>query len=386
MRRFLFSFLVLVFFGCTSVASALIYGPWTGAPQTTSITVSWAMKPPLACEVRYAPFPSFQATGELLFAKIYQPQTSSGKEIVHLKIENLEPDTWYVYKLVLSNGETSPIGTFRTAPESGVPVTFGVISDTQWQWVEPNRIKMVAEAMAQDPWAFHFVLHGGDLVESPIPTHWEFFFHSMAPILRWAPLIPVLGNHERDSLSYYQHFSLPPGGGRLGKRWWALHWGDVAIVGLDSNAKRPQDLVEQLEWAKAQLSGPEPHKIVIFHHPVFSSDAAYGPGSEGLQALWHPVFVDRGVDLVLSGHAHNYERIVRDGVTYLVVGGGGANLYRLGTRVPGSVVGVENHHFYVAVRADSQGISVRVVGVAQVQGEKVIPERRILDEFFLPRN
>jgi len=77
---------------------------------------------------------------------------------------------------------------------------------------------------------------------------------------------------------------------------------------------------------------------------------------------------------------------VRDGVTYLVVGGGGANLYRLGTRVPGSVVGVENHHFYVAVRADSQGISVRVAGVAQVQGEKVIPERRILDEFFLPRN
>jgi hypothetical protein len=265
-------------------------------------------------------------------------------------------------------------------------VTFGIISDTQWQWTAPNRIEIVAEAMAQDPWAFHFILHGGDLVETPIPTHWEFFFRSMAPILRWAPLIPVLGNHERDSLSYYQHFSLPPGGGRLGKRWWALHWGDVVIVGLDSNAKTPQDLVEQLNWAKAQLSGPEPHKIVIFHHPVFSSDASYGPGSEGLQALWHPVFVELGVDLVLSGHAHNYERIVRDGVTYLVVGGGGANLYRLGTRVQGSVVGVENHHFYVAVRADSRGISVRVVGVAQVQGETVIPEHQILDEFFLPRN
>jgi predicted phosphodiesterase len=386
MRRFLFSLLVFVVFGCISVASALVYGPWTGAPQTTSITVSWAMEPPLTCEVRYAPLPSFQATGELPFVKIYQPQTSSGKEIVHLKIENLEPDTWYVYKLVLSDGETSPIGTFRTAPEPGEPVTFGIISDTQWQWTAPNRIEMVAEAMAQDPWAFHFILHGGDLVETPIPTHWEFFFRSMAPILRWAPLIPVLGNHERDSLSYYQHFSLPPGGGRLGKRWWALHWGDVVIVGLDSNAKTPQDLVEQLNWAKAQLSGPEPHKIVIFHHPVFSSDASYGPGSEGLQALWHPVFVELGVDLVLSGHAHNYERIVRDGITYLVVGGGGANLYRLGTRVQGSVVGVENHHFYVAVRADSRGISVRVVGVAQVQGETVIPEHQILDEFFLPRN
>ncbi|MGB9757505.1 MAG: metallophosphoesterase [Candidatus Bipolaricaulaceae bacterium] len=373
--------------GLAAFGGALLYGPWTGAPAASSITVSWAMAPSLRAEVYYAPLSQYLATGELPLVATYNPQTPSSKEIAHLRIENLEPDTWYVYKLVLSDGDASPIGTFRTAPEPGEPVTFGIISDTQWQWTEPNRIEMVAEAMVQDPWAFHFVLHGGDLVETPIPTHWEFFFQSMAPILRWAPLIPVLGNHERDSLSYYQHFNLPPGGGRLGKRWWALHWGDVVVVGLDSNAKTPQDLVEQLAWAREHLSGPEPHKIVIFHHPIFSSDASYGPGSEGLQTLWHPVFAELGVDLVLSGHAHNYERIERDRISYLVVGGGGANLYRLADeRVPGSVVGVENHHFYVAVRADPQGISVRVVGVAKVQGGKVIPENQILDEFFLPRD
>lgn len=367
--------------------ASLLYGPWTGAPAATSVTVSWAASPPTAAVIRYGPFSVFQNTGELPFSLAYTPQTSSDKEIAHVKLENLEPDTWYVYQLVLSDGDTSPLGTFRTAPAAGATVTFAVISDTQWQWTEPNRVEIVAKAMALDPWAFHFVLHAGDLVETPIPSHWEFFFRSMAPILRWAPLIPVLGNHERDSLSYYQHFSLPPGGGRLGKRWWALHWGDVVIVGLDSNAKTPQDYRDQLDWARANLSGPEPYKIVIFHHPVFSSDASYGPGSEGLQALWHPAFVELGVDLVLSGHAHNYERIERDGITYLVVGGGGANLYRLSPdRVPGSVVGVENHHFYVAVKADSEGLHVRIMGVAQVKEGKVLPELTVLDAFDLPRD
>jgi hypothetical protein len=299
----------------------------------------------------------------------------------------LEAGTWYVYRVVFPDGKKTPIGTFRTAPEPGEPLSFAVIADTQWQWAEPNRVAMVAEAMALDPWAFHFVLHGGDLVETPIPSHWEFFFRSMAPILRWSPLLPVLGNHERDSLSYYQHFTLPPGGGRLGKRWWTLRWGDVIVVGLDSNAKRPQDYHEQVDWLRQNLSGPEPHKIVIFHHPVFSSDANYGPGSEGLQKLWHPVFVELGVDLVFNGHAHNYERIVRDGITYLVVGGGGANLYPLATpRVPGSQVGVENRHFYVAVRADGDGLHLRVMGVARVQEGKVIPDLTILDEFRLPRD
>ena len=108
-------------------------------------------------------------------------------------------------------------------------------------------------------------------------------------------------------------------------------------MGLDSNARRPQDYLDQVHWLRRSLSDPEPHRFGIFHHPVFSSDAFYGLGSEGLQALWHPVLVALGVDIVFSGHAHNYARIKRDGVTYLVVGGWGTNLYPWRpTRVAGS--------------------------------------------------
>lgn len=142
----------------------------------------------------------------------------------------------------------------------------------------------------------------------------------------------------------------------------------------------------QLDWVRKNLSGPEPYKIVIFHHPIFSSDATYGPGSEGLQKLWHPVFVELGVDLVFNGHAHNYERIVRDGVTYLVVGGGGANLYPLSpTRLEGSVFGDDEHYFYVVVRADETGLKIRVMKVARLRAGEIIPELGVLEEFTLPK-
>ena len=386
MRRVFICFLGVLLLGTTTLSSPLVYGPWTGAPDRTSITVSWFSSPPTAATIRYGPLSLYWMTGELPFSFSHAPQTSGEQEIVHVKLENLEPSTWYVYKLVFPTGEETPIGTFRTAPEPGEPVTFAVISDTQWQWTGVNRVQMVAEAMACDGVAFHFVLHGGDLVETPIPEHWRFFFTSLDPVLRWAPLIPVLGNHERDSLSYYQHFSLPPGGGRLGKRWWAFHWGDLVIVGLDSNAKTPRDYLEQLEWIRKNLSGQEPYKVVIFHHPVFSSDVHYGPGAEGLQKLWHPVFAELGVDLVFNGHAHNYERIVRDGVTYLVVGGGGANLYPLSpARLEGSVFGDDEHYFYVVVRADEDGLTVRVMKVAKLRAGEIIPELGVLEEFALPR-
>ncbi len=366
-------------------ASPLLYGPWTGAPETSAVTVSWASAPASPARVEYGPLRRGWPLDLFPHARTYTPTSPADQEIVHLRLDDLVPDTWYVYRVVFPDGSRSPVGSFRTAPPSGTAVVFGVVADTQWQWEGPNRVEMVAQAMAETPFTYHFVLHGGDLVESPIPSHWAFFFRSMAPVLRGAPLLPVLGNHERDSLSYYGHFAPPPGGGRLGKRWWTLRWGDVVVVGLDSNARRPQDYLDQVDWLRESLSGPEPHRFVIFHHPVFSSDAVYAPGTEGLQALWHPRFVELGVDLVFSGHAHNYERIERDGVTYLVVGGGGANLYPLApTRVAGSQVGVEGHHFYVRVEAGPAGIRVEVHAAAQVVGADVLPVRRVLDAFTLP--
>ena len=46
-----------------------------------------------------------------------------------------------------------------------------------------------------------------------------------------------------------------------------------------------------------------------------------------MRQAWHDKFSGAGVPLVLSGHSHNYERLVVDGVTYVVTGGGSSQLY-----------------------------------------------------------
>jgi tartrate-resistant acid phosphatase type 5 len=51
-----------------------------------------------------------------------------------------------------------------------------------------------------------------------------------------------------------------------------------------------------------------------------------------------------GVELMMCGHDHNYERIERDGLTYIINGAGGANLRRFKTPVEGSQVRYQAKH------------------------------------------
>jgi acid phosphatase len=79
-------------------------------------------------------------------------------------------------------------------------------------------------------------------------------------------------------------------------------------------------LAQALEASKAAW------KIAVFHHPPYS--CGFHSGNDDVVAQWVPLFERYGVQLVLSGHEHSYQRFrARRGVTYVVHGGGGAVLY-----------------------------------------------------------
>jgi predicted phosphodiesterase len=374
--------------GLAAVASPFAHGPYSGAPSADSVTISWEAETPGAGRIEYGLRPAYEASGTLPEVVVVPVPEEDADDTCHVTLVDLEPGTDYVYRVVLEDGEeetSSDVGFFCTAPEPGEPVSFAVLADTQWQSEGTNRLELVGDAIASDPTPFDFVLHAGDVVESPASNYWDHWFDSFDDMLLRAPFIPVLGNHEKNHRSYYETFSLPPGEGKNDEQWWALHWGDVVIVGLDTNVKRADQYLAQQEWARTHLSGPEPHKFVIFHHPVFSSDAYHGDGY-GYDVIYHPIFVEAEVDVVFNGHAHNYERIERDGVTYLVVGGGGAIPRPLAERrTEGSVVAVEGHHFYARVRTAGERITIDVVSVAVDANGSVTPTPdRILDSFALP--
>jgi predicted phosphodiesterase len=386
MRRLLL-FILLLSFSCVAVATPWVHGPYTGGASESSVTISWMTEEACPARVECAVLP--RDGGETTFrvvARIPEEESVSG-ETVHVALERLPSHTEHLYRVVLETeaGDVySPEGHFWTAPPPGQPVTFVVLSDTQWQWEGENRLRAVGQAIAGDECPFEFILHAGDLVESPAAHYWEHWFSSFDEMLLRAPLLPVLGNHERNHGSYFDQFTLPPGGGRREKQWWVFRWGDVVVVGLDTNVRQATQILAQQEWARTQLSGPQQHKFVVFHHPVFSSDAYHGSGYS-YDVIYHPVFVEQGVDIVFTGHAHNYERIVRDGVTYLGVGGGGAVPRALAPdRVDGSVVALEGHNFYLRVHAAPSGIDVETVSVARADDDTFVrTDGHLLDTFSL---
>src|SRR5688572_2537841 len=125
-------------------------------------------------------------------------------------------------------------------------------------------------------------------------------------------LVPVVGNHEyqtRGAAGYFEYF-----GERAGdpaKGYYSLdigRWHVLAINTNDNCRRVPCDEgSEQLAWVRADL---EEHKstkctLAVFHHPRWSS-GEHGDNAN-IDALWRAL-VDGGVDLVLAGHDHNYER------------------------------------------------------------------------------
>jgi len=390
MTRRIAGILSLVLVAGLSLAGAsaeFVHGPYSGAPSLDSIDIAWTSEPAVPARVEYGLRADYEASVTMAYSlEVPALEDDPLIKTTHALIEGLDPTSDYVYRVVLLDGETetaSPIGAFSTAPNPGETVAFAVLADTQQQLEGTNRLALVCGGIATDPTDFDFILHAGDVVENPSTYYWDDWFDSFAEMLPRAPIIPVLGNHEKNHRSYYDTFELPPGGGKNDERWWALHWGDVVVVGLDSNVKKATDYTLQQEFAREQLSGDELHKFVIFHHPVFTSDAFYGSGSF-LDEIFHPIFVELNVDIVFNGHSHHYEHIVRDGVTYMVVGGGGATPRR--TRpdhIEGSDVSMEGHHFYARVTTSSDGIAVETISVGRESGDSCVESSEVMDTFVL---
>jgi hypothetical protein len=131
---------------------------------------------------------------------------------------------------------------------------------------------------------------------------------------------PVLGNHDWDAPGvrcqpYLDYFTLPGN-----ERYYDFVWGPVHFIMLDNDGREP-------EVVQASRS---PFQVVVAHHPPYSS----GEHGGNDHADWG--FHDHGVELMLAGHDHNYERIERGDTLYVINGAGGANVRRMKETVAGS--------------------------------------------------
>ncbi len=134
---------------------------------------------------------------------------------------------------------------------------------------------------------------------------------------------PCLGNHDWYSTTgaqpYLDYFPTLPGN----RRYYDVAVGSVHFFAVDSDAHEPDGIdvgSPQAQWLQAALAAShECFNVVYFHHPAYSSG---DPIFTEPRMRWP--FAAWGADVVLTGHQHQYERIVVEGLTYVVDGLGGA--------------------------------------------------------------
>ena len=205
-----------------------------------------------------------------------------------------------------------------------------------------------------------FALHTGDIAY-PCGTserYVEKFEKIYSDLLERAPIYPSPGNHDYkcDSLASYLNYFEGKG------RFYSFDVENAHFISLDSNIVDE----EQLNWLEEDLSKSEaPIKVAFFHHPPYSSGSLHG-GSVTVQENLVPLFEKYGVDLVFSGHEHNYERIEVGDPVYIVTGGGGGNsVYPFGEPLPYSKTRLQEYHF---VRVFIEGCEAKLA-VVRANGE-----------------
>jgi len=135
---------------------------------------------------------------------------------------------------------------------------------------------------------------------------------------------PSLGNHDyytRNGEAYRDYFTLPGNG-----RYYDFVRGDVHLFALNSDPAEPDGVGAssvQAQWLRAGLAASTSRwNVVYLHHAPYSS------GLHGsTEALRWP-FREWGASVVLAGHDHNYERLLVDGLPYVVNGLGGRSIYK----------------------------------------------------------
>ena len=124
----------------------------------------------------------------------------------------------------------------------------------------------------------------------------------------------ALGNHDESNQRFYEGFNMN------GEEYYNFKKGDVSFYALNSNYMDKK----QLTWLEEKLKGDASDwKVAFFHHPPYSSGGKHG-SSSGLREVVEPLFLKYGVNVVLAGHEHFYERVKpQKGIYYFISGAGG---------------------------------------------------------------
>ncbi|HBO52253.1 MAG TPA: hypothetical protein DD471_09745 [Planctomycetes bacterium] len=314
-------------------------GPQLALASTRSMTIAWRSLESTEPAVVY-----WSANG--------LPSTRTGDRpgTEHvIELDGLLPDTAYFYQLQHGARSVGEVHNFWTAADTpDAAIRFGVFGDFGCGC--PAQYESIGVLKDSQP---DLVLTTGDNVyySGSAREVRQNYFIPMASLIDHVPVYPSLGNHDvitGNGSPFLDSLYLPVNDADGSERFYSFDRGNCHFIALEVT-DRAGDLSpgsRQYQWLVRDLQRTAATWVVCyFHHPLYS-DSSHGDAPL-LQIHLAPLFDEYGVDVVLSGHDHTYQRtypmragLVLDGqmepnytdpqgTIYVVTGGGGATLYGL---------------------------------------------------------
>lgn len=280
----------------------------------------------------------------------------------------LQPNTTYYYRVgggPAGSEVWSDVYTFTTTPKDpAATVKIGVTGDSRGQ--ENNAWQLLQKRMMQEGVALQ--LFSGDMINlAPDQGEWHQWLDSAwkdsdGSLLALGQLLTLSahGNHDNHTSLFFANLVLPQDQknyAKYGELFFSIDVGPTHILVIDDawigfpNGDTDYKGIFQ-DWLEKDLTEANknranvPWVIVDHHHPEFSS-SSHGKDADVLRvrSFLVPLWDKYHVDLVLTGHDHNYERskpvtgpadtpivtTADKGTTYVVCAGAGADAYSAGT-------------------------------------------------------
>lgn len=312
-------------------SAVVLKGPYLHAPAEGTLTVNWETAEPASSRVMVAPVG--EAEQEVTGIVYRQLPSTTDSLLVGMVPTNyqhqviltgLQPGHEYTYRVVSAMDE--PGGTFRAPPAPGDDFSFVVFGDNRTGDDAHGRVIAGIMDVSDTEGLPSFVINTGDMtMTGGSDSNWTNFFQIEAPLMARVPTLATFGNHDfiLGRTSFEAYFRAPPTSTSTSDRYYSADIGDVHITVVDVYT---MDFEPHEDWVEADLAATDrPFKIVALHPPLFTN-SNHSPHFVARDALV-PIFEAYGVQLVVAGHNHCYERFTGYGSYYITTGGGGAPLY-----------------------------------------------------------
>jgi acid phosphatase type 7 len=342
-----------------TIAPYLQLGGQSAPGKTESVTLSWTTpngaKAPdakaFAVEVRPAGTQNWLKTKSAPTVKPLAVPGTPAQKSFRAAINDLTPGAFFDYR-ISHEGKPVFIGRARARKAANQPLHFVVFGDTAEGSANQKRITYQAHLAKPD-----FIFITGDIVydrgrASEYLDHFFPIFNADeasettgAPLLRSTLFLAAVGNHDTaykqldkwpDGLAYFYFWDLPKNGPNLafgapnscvptgnpdaqkilreaaGNAFprmanYSFDYGATHWLVLDSNYYVDWSNDKLRAWAEKDLKESKATwKFVAFHHPPFQSSNTHK--NDQFMRVLADVFEKHGVDVVWSGHVHNYQR------------------------------------------------------------------------------